>query len=242
LSRNLCGGRQSHDPLGFAWSDPQWILCGFGATYNITEVELLGVGLRDAFSNSGLLKCATWTPIYSTTTGPGGVQDLTGLSGAGRYVRMYGTQRADNLWLFPLGISNLWNSCANQSAARAGGDSQPIHSGRQDAAGHQFSQRSNIPPLPLTFSLLTAPTNAAINSAVVCSPGGRPLRNRPPRRLLLWSSRTTLCRPHCHARLHDNSDSASRSCSHAVSITNGQFGFWINGNTGPDYIIQVPPT
>jgi len=24
-----------------------------------------------------------------------------------------------------------------------------------------------------------------------------------------------------------------------VSITNGQFGFWINGNTGPDYTIQV---
>jgi hypothetical protein len=25
----------------------------------------------------------------------------------------------------------------------------------------------------------------------------------------------------------------------AASITNGQFGFWINGNTGPDYIIEV---
>src|ERR1035437_8091580 len=26
---------------------------------------------------------------------------------------------------------------------------------------------------------------------------------------------------------------------HAASITNGQFGFWINGNTGPDYMIQT---
>ena len=33
-----------------------------------------------------------WTTIYSTTTGTGGVADLT-VSGSGRYVRMYGTQR-----------------------------------------------------------------------------------------------------------------------------------------------------
>ena len=35
-----------------------------------------------------------WTMIYSTTTGNGGVDDLTGLVGSGRYVRMYGTVRA----------------------------------------------------------------------------------------------------------------------------------------------------
>ena len=34
-----------------------------------------------------------WTTIYSTTTGAGGIEDLTGLSGTGRYVRMYGTVR-----------------------------------------------------------------------------------------------------------------------------------------------------
>ena len=35
-----------------------------------------------------------WTTIYSTTTSAGGIQDLTGLSGTGRYVRMYGTVRS----------------------------------------------------------------------------------------------------------------------------------------------------
>jgi hypothetical protein len=34
-----------------------------------------------------------WTDIYSTTEGDGGIDDLAGLSGNGRYVRMYGTQR-----------------------------------------------------------------------------------------------------------------------------------------------------
>ena len=37
---------------------------------------------------------ATWTSIYTTTTGTGGVQTLSGLTGTGRYVRMYGTVRA----------------------------------------------------------------------------------------------------------------------------------------------------
>jgi beta-glucosidase len=36
---------------------------------------------------------STWTSIYSTTAGTGGVQTL-GVSGSGRYLRMYGTQRA----------------------------------------------------------------------------------------------------------------------------------------------------
>jgi hypothetical protein len=43
----------------------------------------------------------TWTSIFSTTTGTGGVQTLT-VSGSGRYVRMYGTVRA-----LPYGYS-LW--------------------------------------------------------------------------------------------------------------------------------------
>ncbi|MHB8125900.1 MAG: discoidin domain-containing protein [Desulfitobacteriaceae bacterium] len=33
-----------------------------------------------------------WTTVYSTSTGDGGIDDITGLSASGRYVRMYGTQ------------------------------------------------------------------------------------------------------------------------------------------------------
>ena len=44
-----------------------------------------------------------WTTIYSTTTGTGGVQNLT-VTGTGRYIRMYGTARATqygySLWEF----------------------------------------------------------------------------------------------------------------------------------------------
>ena len=37
---------------------------------------------------------AAWTTIYTATAGDGGIDDLTGLAGNGRYVRMYGTTRA----------------------------------------------------------------------------------------------------------------------------------------------------
>ena len=47
-----------------------------------------------------------WSTIYTTTTGDGGVDDLTGLSGSGRYVRVYGTVRATgwgySLWEFEI--------------------------------------------------------------------------------------------------------------------------------------------
>ncbi|GAA4261086.1 hypothetical protein GCM10022255_092330 [Dactylosporangium darangshiense] len=46
---------------------------------------------------------SSWTTVYSTASGDGGVDDLT-VSGTGRYVRMYGTQRATqwgySLWSF----------------------------------------------------------------------------------------------------------------------------------------------
>jgi len=45
-----------------------------------------------------------WTTIFSTTIGDGGIDDLTGLVGSGRYVRLNGTVRATqygySLWEF----------------------------------------------------------------------------------------------------------------------------------------------
>ena len=78
---------------GSGWSDPQWIRVDLGATYHINRVVLswdpaYGVAYKIQVSNDG----STWTTIYSTTKGDGGIDDLT-VSGSGRYVRMYGTER-----------------------------------------------------------------------------------------------------------------------------------------------------
>jgi hypothetical protein len=88
-----------------AFSDPQWIYVDLGATYNISEVVLYW---EAAYGKSYQIQvspdASNWTTIYSTTTGLGGTEDLTGLSGTGRYVRMYGTARGTpygySLWEF----------------------------------------------------------------------------------------------------------------------------------------------
>jgi chitinase len=79
-----------------AFSNPQWIQVDLGATYNINRVVLnweaaYGSGYQIQVSGSA---SGPWTNIYSTTTGNGATDDLTGLSGSGRYIRMNGTVRA----------------------------------------------------------------------------------------------------------------------------------------------------
>ncbi|MDX6313562.1 MAG: hypothetical protein QOF44_3026, partial [Streptomyces sp.] len=77
-----------------AFSDPQWLQVDLGATATISQVVLnweaaYGTAFQIQTSTNG----TSWTSIYSTTTGTGGVQTLN-VTGSGRYVRMYGTARA----------------------------------------------------------------------------------------------------------------------------------------------------
>lgn len=78
-----------------AYTDNQWITVDLGSTHAVHRVKLTwepayGKGYQIQTSADG----TAWTTIYSTTAGVGGTEDLTGLSGSGRYVRMQGTQRA----------------------------------------------------------------------------------------------------------------------------------------------------
>src|SRR5690349_14389471 len=85
---------------GTRWSsaaaDPQWIYVDLGATYNITRVVLTWEAAYGSAYQIQVSSAATgpWTNIFSTTTGNGATDDLTGLTGSGRYVRMNGTTRA----------------------------------------------------------------------------------------------------------------------------------------------------
>lgn len=77
------------------YTDNEWITVDLGTVRQIGGVKLLweyayGSGYRIQTSNDATV----WTTVYTTTTGDGGTDDLTGLSGSGRYVRMQGTARA----------------------------------------------------------------------------------------------------------------------------------------------------
>ncbi|MFR9776153.1 glycoside hydrolase family 3 C-terminal domain-containing protein, partial [Micromonospora sp. MS34] len=76
------------------FSDPQWLRVDFGGVATVSKVVInweaaYATGYRLETSNDG----NTWTTIYTTTTGKGGVEQLT-VAGAGRYLRFYGTARA----------------------------------------------------------------------------------------------------------------------------------------------------
>jgi len=75
-------------------SDPQWIRVDLGATRSITHVNL---NWEAAYGRSYQIQTSAdgsaWSTIYSTTAGNGATDDLAGLTGSGRYVRLLGTAR-----------------------------------------------------------------------------------------------------------------------------------------------------
>jgi hypothetical protein len=112
------------------FSDPQWIQIDLGSSSTVDRVVLnwetaYATGYRVEVSGDG----STWTTVYSTTTGRGGVADLA-VAGTGRYVRMYGTTRATgwgySLWEFQVfgtgpgggGSDPFWGDTSTIPAAR----------------------------------------------------------------------------------------------------------------------------
>jgi beta-glucanase (GH16 family) len=88
------------------WVDPGWISVDLGATAQISQVVLQW---DPAYARAYQLQVSpdnvNWTPFYSTTTGDGR-KDVVDATGAGRYVRMYGTARSSaygySLWEFSI--------------------------------------------------------------------------------------------------------------------------------------------
>jgi hypothetical protein len=87
-----------------AWSDPQWLQVDLEKRSTLSRVEL---DWEAAYASSFQIQVSdngdSWTTIQTTESGTGGKQVLD-VAGTGRYVRMYGTQRATgygfSLWEF----------------------------------------------------------------------------------------------------------------------------------------------
>ena len=87
-----------------AFSDPQWLQVDLGSARGVCKVVLqweaaYGKQYQIQVSNDA----STWTTIYTQANGAGGTETLN-VSGSGRYIRMYGTQRGTgygySLWEF----------------------------------------------------------------------------------------------------------------------------------------------
>ncbi len=92
---------------GSQFSDAQWLQVDLGATAAIDKVELTWeTAYAKAFQLQTSTDAKTWTTVYSTTDGKGGLQDVAvkGDGSSARYVRMNatarGTQYGYSLWEF----------------------------------------------------------------------------------------------------------------------------------------------
>jgi hypothetical protein len=95
-----------------AYADPQWIRIDLGVTMNVSRVKLIweaayGRAYQLQISDDG----TTWRDLYSTTTGDGSIDEITGLNSNGRYVRMNGTTRATQ-WGYSLWEMQVYGSSA----------------------------------------------------------------------------------------------------------------------------------
>ena len=138
--------------MSSAFTDPQWIRVDLGTSTSIKRVMLTW---EAAYAKSFQIQTSpdgnTWTTIYSTTTGTGGINDLA-VTGTGRFVRMNGTVRAMaygySLWEFEVygpGSSFVLSSrvrcrltrsaaqaCASAPSSSAeAGDDHPLAARRQ---------------------------------------------------------------------------------------------------------------
>jgi hypothetical protein len=77
-----------------AFSDPQWIYVDLGATYSVNRVKITW---ENAYGRDYQIQISdntsTWTTMRTVTGNTSLVNDQTGLSGSGRYVRINGTAR-----------------------------------------------------------------------------------------------------------------------------------------------------
>ena len=75
------------------FSDPQWIYVDLQTASQLTKIILRWEAASGkAYTVESSNDLASWTPLYSTTTGDGGTDEFA-VNGAGRYVRVRGTQR-----------------------------------------------------------------------------------------------------------------------------------------------------
>ena len=92
--------------------DPQWLQMDFGGSRVINRVVL---NWEAAYATAYEIQVSddgeSWTDVYSTSAGDGGIDDISFTPVTARYIRMYGTERATeygySLWEFEIESNTL---------------------------------------------------------------------------------------------------------------------------------------
>jgi len=96
-----------------AYSDSEWLQIDLGARYDIDNVVIeWEIAYGDAYIIQTSDDASTWTDVYTESSGDGGTDDLA-VSGAGRYVRMYGVSRATG-WGYSIYEMNIYGTLSSE--------------------------------------------------------------------------------------------------------------------------------
>ena len=149
-----------------AFSDPQWVQVDLGSSQTICQVSLnWEAAFATAFQIQTSPDGTTWTTIFSTTTGSGGIQTLN-VSGTGRFVRMNGTARGTqfgySLWEFGVFTTTGGTTGANTVTVTNPG-TQTATTGT--AVSKQISATDSAAGQTLTFTATGLPAGLSISSA-----------------------------------------------------------------------------
>jgi hypothetical protein len=167
-----------------AFVDPSWIQIDLGSPLLINKVVLYweaayGVQYQIQVSNDAV----DWTTAYTQTNGQGGVETLTFPSVVGRYIRMYGTQRATqygySLYEFQVygaDVPLILTQPAAQSAAAGSTATFSVVAGGDGPFTYQW-RRNGVAIAGATAATYTTPSlmsadSGSIFSVAVTNAGG----------------------------------------------------------------------
>lgn len=98
---------------GSQWSEPEWIAVDLGASYDLSRVV---IDWETAFASGYEIQTSpdgeTWTTVHAVTDGDGFFDDID-LSGTGRHVRLYATERATQ-WGFSLYELEIYGTASGE--------------------------------------------------------------------------------------------------------------------------------
>jgi hypothetical protein len=96
--------------------DPSWIYVDLGASYNVNHVKITWeAAYATAYQVQVSADASTWTTIKTVTGNATTTNDWTGLSGTGRYVRIYGTARSTQ-WGYSIFELEVYGTSAGRMA------------------------------------------------------------------------------------------------------------------------------
>jgi len=146
-----------------AFSDPQWLDVDLGSTQSICQVVLnwetaYGKAFQIQVSNDN----SAWTTINSVTAGTGGNQTL-GVSGSGRYIRMFGTVRGTQ-WGYSLWEFQVYSGSGGGNTVTVTNPGSQV-STVGAAVSLQIQASDSASGQALTYSATGLPTGLSISSA-----------------------------------------------------------------------------